>query len=130
MLYDLTPIFNADPGWKNLFVDDLLKEGSLNGKIYRVPIQNVTTAVHYYNKSLLKNMGVEYPKTWEAYKDYIRKARQNGFVPIGVGNKANWPIGSCYFGTLSNRVTGTDWYRNIVDRKGAKFTDPDLRPQP
>jgi len=74
-------IQNIDPG--------ALRMGSVDGKVYALPIDTAYIAV-FYNKAIFKENSLSIPKTWKEFTDLCEKLKQNGIVPISVGNKDLW----------------------------------------
>lgn len=68
MALDLTPYLDADPKWKNSFIDGMLDMANFNGKIYSVPNTPVY-GLMIANKDLLDKAGVTLPDqpTWDEF---------------------------------------------------------------
>ncbi len=97
-----------------------------NGKTYGVPQEAYTNEI-YYNKDLLKKLGVELPAnaqfTQAQFLDLVKKAKAANIVPIaqGVGDR---PFPGAYI--LSEallRKLGKDDYRNLWTGK-LSYEDP------
>ncbi|MBV9430843.1 MAG: extracellular solute-binding protein, partial [Hyphomicrobiales bacterium] len=97
-----------------------------NGKTYAVPQEAYTNEL-YYNKDLLKKLGVDLPQgaqfTQSQFLDLVKKAKAAGITPIaqGVGDR---PFPGAYIiGEALLRKLGKDDYRNLWIGK-LPFTDP------
>ena len=97
-----------------------------DGKTYGIPQEAYTNEI-YYNKDLLKKLGVELPPnaqfTQAQFLDLVKKAKAAGITPIaqGVGDR---PFPGAYI--LSEallRKLGKDDYRNLFTGK-LSFDDP------
>jgi multiple sugar transport system substrate-binding protein/raffinose/stachyose/melibiose transport system substrate-binding protein len=42
---------------------------------------------------------------------------------IAFGNSGKWQLNSCFIDTIGDRFTGHQWFYDIIDKKGAAFTD-------
>ncbi|MEC0267251.1 extracellular solute-binding protein [Paenibacillus anseongense] len=116
----------ADSTWKNGFLPNSFDEFTEKGNIYGVPTAMFTVHLIYYNKDIFDKVGIKtFPKTWDEYLAAIDILKQNKYIPIAMGNKSNVPVGSTLFGTLADRITGTDWFKAQKEGK-AKFTDPEF----
>ncbi len=120
-------VINSDPEWKAAFLQGAFDDFVVDGKSYGIPFQMLNTHLIYYNKQLLNDAGITaFPATWTEFLEAINKLKAKGLIPISLGNKGNWVAESCILSTLGDRYTGTDWFRSIKEKKGAKFTDPEF----
>ena len=102
------------------------RSGCINGKTYGVPQEAYTNEI-YYNKDLLKKLGVELPAnaqfTQSQFLDLVKKAKAAGITPIaqGVGDR---PFPGAYIlGEALLRKLGKDDYRKLWTGK-LSFEDP------
>jgi ABC-type glycerol-3-phosphate transport system substrate-binding protein len=68
MVLDLTPYLEADPAWKNRWVDGALAVGTYGGKVYAVPSDTVYP-MFLVNKSIFAAAGIEVKDsyTWNEF---------------------------------------------------------------
>ncbi|MBP2644086.1 MAG: UgpB [Firmicutes bacterium] len=97
-----------------------------DGNNYIIPCLVEAYAVTYYNKSLMKKIGVEPPKTWKDLMDLIyavndyNKEHHTNYAAIELGDKDNW-LGELLYDMIVNRI---DPYALDKLRTGKiKFTD-------
>ncbi|WP_027628519.1 extracellular solute-binding protein [Ruminiclostridium cellobioparum] len=120
-------VINSDPEWKEAFLQGAFDDFVVDGKSYGIPFQMLNTHLIYYNKKLFNDAGITaFPSNWSEFTDAINKLKAKGIIPISLGNKGNWVAESCILSTLGDRYTGTDWFKSIKEKKGAKFTDPEF----
>ena len=87
---------------------------TVNGNVYGVPTTMSYTSIIYYDKDALKSVGYDsFPTTYADLKTLITKLKAKGLVPIELGDKAQWPLQSCYMSTIGDRLTGSDFLANI-----------------
>ena len=117
-LDDLVNWKTIQPWAKQVWVHD--------GKTYGLPQEAYTNEI-YYNKDLLKKLGVELPAnaqfTQSQFLDLVKKAKAAGMTPIaqGVGDR---PFPGAYIvGEALLRKLGKDDYRKLFTGK-LSFTDP------
>jgi raffinose/stachyose/melibiose transport system substrate-binding protein len=121
---DLNDILDKDQAWKNQYLIGAFDDFTKNGSIYALPTQFAMTAgLIFYNRTIFSECGIEvFPKTWSEFIDAIKKIEAKGYIPIGLGNKAGWPLDDT-FGSIANRMTGTEWFTGIEQKTGSSFTD-------
>jgi len=124
---DVTADLDADATWKDAYIKGGFDSVTRDGKIYGIPQESMTTSLVYYNSKMWADIGYsEFPTKWSDLQEAAKKFKAKGTTAFVMGNKANWPAESCWLSTLGDRVTGTDWTNSIINKKGAKFTDPDF----
>jgi multiple sugar transport system substrate-binding protein len=136
-------VFYVEPDWTEYVtagylapLDDLVNWKTIqpwarqvwvhDGKTYGLPQEAYTNEI-YYNKDLLKKLGVELPAnaqfTQSQFLDLVKKAKAAGMTPIaqGVGDR---PFPGAYIvGEGLLRKLGKDDYRKLFTGK-LSFTDP------
>ena len=136
-------VFYVEPDWTEYVdagylapLDDLVNWNNIepwaravwvhNGKTYGVPQEAYTNEL-YYNKELLKKLGVELPAnaqfTQAQFLDLIKKAKAAGITPIaqGVGDRP-YP-GAYIVGEALLRKLGKDDYKKLWTGQ-LSFQDP------
>ena len=136
-------VFYVEPDWTEYVdagylapLDDLVNWNNIepwaravwvhNGKTYGIPQEAYTNEI-YYNKDLLKKLGVELPAngqlTQAQFLDLVKKAKAADVVPIaqGVGDR---PFPGAYIvGEALLRKLGKDDYKKLWTGK-LSFEDP------
>jgi raffinose/stachyose/melibiose transport system substrate-binding protein len=119
----LMPLNDYMDNWSALIPEDKLVGYNVAGNQYAIPTKQNFVDIIYYNKEMFANVGYkEFPTTYEAWIDAIKKLKATGVSPISLGNKEKWPLQSSYMSTIVQRFAGNDFLQNVVDGK-AKFTD-------
>jgi multiple sugar transport system substrate-binding protein len=136
-------VFYVEPDWTEYVtagylepLDDLVNWKTIqpwarqvwihDGKTYAVPQEAYTNEL-YYNKDLLKKLGVELPAngqfTQSQFLDLVKKAKAAGITPIaqGVGDRP-FPGGYIISEALLRKL-GKDDYRKLYTGK-LSFEDP------
>ncbi len=91
LLLDLTPYLDADPEWKNSFLNEetLAQYQNLDGKIMGIPLRG-TGVFLIYNKTLFDEHGWTEPKTQEELVELMDKiVEAGGIIPISAPGKPN-----------------------------------------
>ncbi len=82
---------NIDPAIKPAVVDDA-------GKVYVLPMDQEKGGP-VYNVSVLKEYGVEVPKTWDEFLaacETIKSKSGGKVIPVHMGGADSWPVGQYY----------------------------------
>lgn len=123
----LNDILDADPAWRDGYIPSSFSDLTSGGQVYGIPYSMLSTHVIYYNAQLLADAGYQsFPANWVDFLDLIAKLKANGVTPFALGNKEQWVANSCILSTLGDRFTGSDWFRGIVAKQGASFTDQEF----
>jgi multiple sugar transport system substrate-binding protein len=101
-------------------------EWMVDGKVYGLPVEAYTVEL-YYNKDLLRRLGVELPASMQMsqaqFTDLVKKSAAAGITPLatGVGDRP-YP-GAYLLQEVLLRKLGIDDYRQLLNGK-LSFTDP------
>ncbi|MBU7318516.1 extracellular solute-binding protein [Paenibacillus oleatilyticus] len=126
LLQPINPLLDSKADWKNGFLPGSFDDFTLNGNIYAAPMGLSPTSILYYNKAMFDKHNVKPPKTWDDMMSLVETFKKEKITPIALGNKAAWLAQSSILSSLADRVTGTEWFLNAAEQKGAKFTDPEF----
>lgn len=126
LLQPINPLLDSKPDWKSGFLPGSFDDFTLNGNIYAAPMGLSPTSILYYNKAMFDKYNVKPPKTWDDLMSLVETFKKEKITPIALGNKAAWLAQSSILSSLADRVTGTEWFLNAAEQKGAKFTDPEF----
>ncbi|OAB27078.1 ABC transporter substrate-binding protein [Paenibacillus macquariensis subsp. defensor] len=127
LLQPITELVDQNPDWKAKFLPGAFDPYQFEeGQIYTAPMGMSATSFLYYNTAIFEQYKVKVPTTWDEMMTAIKVFNDNKMTPIALGNKAPWVAQSTIIGAIGERVTGTEWFKNASDQKGAKFTDPEF----
>ncbi|KKO54882.1 extracellular solute-binding protein [Paenibacillus sp. DMB20] len=127
LLQPITDVMEQHPEWKDKFFEGAFDPFRFEeNEIYSAPLGMSATSILYYNTELFEKHNVKVPTTWEEMMTAVKAFNEKGITPIALGNKAPWVAQSTILGSLADRVTGTEWFKNAVAQKDAKFTDPEF----
>lgn len=127
MLMDITPLLD-DKNWADGFADGAFDSWNFEkyGQkgIYGIPTL-FSPEMFYYNTELFKKAGItKVPDTMDELFEVIRKLKNAGIVPWGVGAKDAWRVGHIH-NNIVYKECGVNKLIDIGARK-AKWTDPDV----
>jgi multiple sugar transport system substrate-binding protein len=105
---------------------DAMKSAATNddGKIYLIPFNTYAWTV-YYRKSVWDAKGYKAPTTLDEFKTLAQKMKDDGLVPIGLGDKDGWPAQG-HFDIINLRENGFQYHIDLMNGK-AKWTDPQVK---
>lgn len=107
------------------FEPSVLKEQSLDGKSFIMPLNAGPIAV-FYNKKMFSDMGIAVPRTYDALMDAAKKIKAAGKTPFALGWKDVWPLGMWLSRDFPSNAVLVDHKTDFFDKveKGeAKFAD-------
>ncbi len=105
-------------GLSDKIMDAAVSQASYNGKIYAVPILNVSISGIFYNKEMFEKYGLQVPGTVSELENVCEVFIQNGITPFALANGSKW-TGSMYFMNLAARKGGLESFRKAVDGSGS-----------
>jgi raffinose/stachyose/melibiose transport system substrate-binding protein len=122
LVQDLTPSLQ-DNGWGDSFQPGPLSLYTFEGKTYGVP-WNAGMVGFWYNKGLFKKAGIaEPPKTWTEMLAAVKKLKDAGITPIGLGEGDKWP-GHFWWVYLAVREGGKNAFDKAYTRQGSFADQP------
>ncbi len=105
-MYDLKPLLEQDPEFYNFLQAGPLASTTFDGGIYAIPY-NLNGEFIYYNKQVFADLGLTVPETWEDFLNIIKTTKENGIIPIALGNAEIW-TGAIPFMMIAERVGGLE----------------------
>ena len=115
-IVDLTSYMNAN-NYKAKFLDAAIAQVTYQGKIWGVPMQNVSVCSVFYNKEIFAKYNLQVPTTVRELEAVCDTLKANGVTPFSLANKTQW-TGSMYFMFLATRRGGTQPFISAVDGSG------------
>ncbi|MDR2135325.1 MAG: extracellular solute-binding protein [Treponema sp.] len=118
---DLTPYMDGG-NFKDKFLDAAIAQVTYDGKLWGVPMSNVSVCTVFYNKEIFDRYKLQVPGTIRELEAVCDTLKANGITPFALANKTQW-TGSMYFMFLATRRGGVQPFIKAVDGSGS-FTDP------
>ncbi|MEU5825206.1 extracellular solute-binding protein [Streptomyces sp. NPDC047803] len=122
-LVDLTSAYKDDATLKDGFLPSIVTAGSLDGKVYGVPMRGMQPVMLFYNKTLFAENKVGVPKTWEDLQQAIKTFKGKGITPFALGGSDKWPE-LMWMEYLLDRIGGPDVFRKIQNGDSSAWGDP------
>ncbi|WP_406100401.1 extracellular solute-binding protein [Streptomyces sp. NBC_01013] len=122
-LVDLTSTVKNDATLKDGFLPSIVEAGSLDGKIYGVPMRGMQPVMLFYNKKLFAENKLEAPKTWEELQHVITTFKDKGITPFALGGQEKWPE-LMWMEYLLDRIGGPEVFKKIQNGDSSAWGDP------
>ncbi|WP_030925547.1 extracellular solute-binding protein [Streptomyces sp. NRRL B-24720] len=122
-LVDLTSTVKNDATLKDGFLPSIMTAGSLDGKIYGVPMRGMQPVMLFYNKSLFAENKLEAPKTWEDLQNAITTFKAKGITPFALGGADKWPE-LMWMEYLLDRIGGPEVFQKVQNGDTSGWGDP------
>lgn len=119
-LKDLRPLLNASGEAKNFMPAAI--GWTTNGILGEIPMTVTCTNANYVNVKMLKDNGLEVPRTYGDLVDIAGTLRAKGKDTALMGYQDSWVGQSCLFSMIVGRMCGDKFIDDCVAGK-AKFTD-------
>src|SRR3954469_20526315 len=107
------------------FGPDVVKLGTLGGKIYSFIPKGANKSTVWYNVGAFKNAGVTPPKTWDDFLKDAKTLKASGTPAYSLGAADGWTL-TDLFENLYLRQAGADKYDQLSTHQ-LKWTDPSVK---
>jgi raffinose/stachyose/melibiose transport system substrate-binding protein len=118
---DLTD-YVAEDDYRDRFVDVSWGNVEVDGRVYGIPVENVSAAFIWYNRQIFEDLGLSTPDTWSELLEVIDALNDAGIHPFALANQVPWP-GSMYYMYLVDRLGGPEVFEAAATRSGGSFED-------
>lgn len=123
LILDLTPYLEADPEWKDSFIESQLEQYvDADGMQYGIPFR-LDCKLFFYNKAIFDEHNLTVPTTWDEFINVCETLKAAGITPISFGNQEPWSA-SHYIGTLNQICVPDEVREKDYNPKTGEFTDP------
>ncbi|MEV2246715.1 extracellular solute-binding protein [Streptomyces sp. NPDC049970] len=122
-LVDLTSTVKDDATLKDGFLPSVMEAGSLDGKIYGVPMRGMQPVMLFYNKALFEEHGLQAPRTWQDLEKAVATFDEAGITPFALGGADKWPE-LMWMEYLLDRIGGPEVFRRIQNGDTDGWGDP------
>ena len=112
LIKDLTPFLKAD----GIFDDyaPTTTAPQIGGFLGELPNGITATSMMFVNTKVLRENGLEVPKTYADLKAMVPVLNAKGIEVIQMDCKDGWVMQSCLFSLLAGRFGGADWYERLA----------------
>src|SRR3954466_13873182 len=121
----LKPLDFAKQDLNANFSPDVVKLGTIGGKIYSFIPKGANKSTVWYNVGAFKNAGIQPPKTWDDFLKAAKTLKASGTPAYSLGAADGWTL-TDLFENIYIRQSGPDKYDQLSDHK-IKWTDPSVK---
>ncbi|MGW5349147.1 extracellular solute-binding protein [Streptomyces sp. NPDC004031] len=115
---------DLDATFKAKFLPSVLAGGTIDGKVYGVPMEGVQPVALFYNKDVFAKAGITAPPaTWQDLLTDIDKMKAKKITPIALAGSQAWTE-LMWMEYLLDRVGGPEVFASIQAGKPGAWDDP------
>ncbi|MEI7032096.1 ABC transporter substrate-binding protein [Streptomyces pratensis] len=126
LLLPLDSFIAKDPNLRTKFLPSVFNSAVVDGTPYGVPMRGTQPVVLFNNGKVLREAGVEPPKTWDDLLAAVKALKADGVTPIALGGGDRWTT-LMWFEYLYDRIAGPGLFRKALDGDKDAWASPDSR---
>lgn len=107
LLYDLETLLKRDGLYNNYAATCTAPQ--LGGYLAELPNGITATSMMFVNEKVLRDNGLEIPKTYDDLKAMVPVLNAKGIEVITMDCQDGWVMQSCLFSLITGRFGGADW---------------------
>ncbi|MCB5177651.1 ABC transporter substrate-binding protein [Microvirga lenta] len=104
--------------WREIMPKPIVEATVRDGKFYAVPVNIHGQNWLFYNTKLLKDAGVEPPKTFPELIETGERLKAKGVIPLALGGQPNWEHN--LFRAVLVGSGGADLFRSVYGKRDTK----------
>jgi xylobiose transport system substrate-binding protein len=126
LLLPLDDMIKQDPALKSNFLPSVFNTAVINGKAYGIPMRGTQPVLMFNNQQVLKDNGINPPKTWDELVAAVAKLKAANVTPIALGGGDQWPT-LMWFEYVYDRVAGPDLFQKALSGDKAAWESADSK---
>src|SRR3954469_15417797 len=107
------------------FSPDVVKLGTIGGKVYSFIPKGANKSTVWYNVQAFKNAGIQPPKTWDEFLQAAKTLKSSGTPAYSLGAADGWTL-TDLFENIYIRQAGASKYDQLSTH-AIKWTDPSVK---
>jgi raffinose/stachyose/melibiose transport system substrate-binding protein len=120
---DLTSWLGSNAAVKDKILESSFGAGTVDGKVYALPVETVQPIVLFYNKKVFEQVGVEPPKSYGDILNLIPKFNEKKIAPFSLAGQSRW-TNMMWLEFMLDRNAGSDVFNNVFAGKADSWSDP------
>lgn len=113
----LQDALDADPQWRDSFIEGVLDYFTYDGEVYGIPSQ-IAYCTMFYNKDIFAQYNLEVPKTYEEFLNVCETLKSKGVTPMSLAGSEAW-IPAQFILQLTLGTGGAKTYNDIMNGQEA-----------
>ncbi|GIF21989.1 raffinose/stachyose/melibiose transport system substrate-binding protein [Actinoplanes tereljensis] len=122
---DLTDWLGQNAAVKDKILPSSFGAGTVNGKVYALPVETVQPIVLYYNKKVFDKVGVQPPQSYSDILALIPKFNAKGIAPFSLAGQSRW-TNMMWLEFMLDRQAGSEVFDNVFAGKAGSWSDPQV----
>ena len=122
---DLTSWLSENAAVKSKILDSSFGAGTVDGKVYALPIETVQPIVLFYNKKVFDAAGQAPPKTYGDILKLIPIFNSKGIAPFALAGQSRW-TNMMWLEFMLDRQAGSDVFNNVFAGQAGAWSDPSV----
>jgi alpha-glucoside transport system substrate-binding protein len=122
---ELKPIDFAAETVSENYVEDLVQQGTFDGKLYGILFKGANKSTVWYNVPAFEDAGVEPPETWEDFLTAAETIKASGVPAYSIGGADGWTL-TDLFENIYIRTAGPEMYDQLAAHE-IKWTDQSVK---
>jgi alpha-glucoside transport system substrate-binding protein len=110
---ELKPIDFAAETVSENYVEDLVQQGTFDGKLYGFLFKGANKSTVWYNVAAFEDAGVEPPETWEDFLAAAETLKSSGVPAYSIGGADGWTL-TDLFENIYIRTAGPEMYDQLT----------------
>jgi raffinose/stachyose/melibiose transport system substrate-binding protein len=120
---DLTDWLSQNAAVKDKILPSSFGAGTVDKKVYAMPIETVQPIVLYYNKKVFDKVGVQPPQSWGEIMALVPKFNAEKIAPFSLGGQSRW-TNMMWLEFLLDRTAGSEVFDRVFAGEKGAWSDP------
>ncbi len=120
---DLTSWLGENAAVKDKILDSSFGAGTVDGKVYALPIETVQPIVLFYNKKVFADAGLQPPKSWGEIMALVPQFNAKKIAPFSLGGQSRW-TNMMWLEFLLDRTAGSEVFDRVFAGEKGAWSDP------
>ncbi|GAA0581189.1 extracellular solute-binding protein [Paractinoplanes ferrugineus] len=120
---DLTSWLSQNAAVKDKILPSSFGAGTVDGKVYALPVETVQPIVLFYNKKVFDQVGVKPPTSYNEMVALIPQFKAKGIAPFSLAGQSRW-TNMMWLEFMLDRNAGSEVFNNVFAGKPNAWSDP------
>lgn len=120
---DLTDWLAQNAAVKDKILPSSFGAGTVNGKLYALPVETVQPIVLYWNKKVFDKVGAQPPQSWGDIMALVPKFNGAGIAPFSLAGQSRW-TNMMWLEFMLDRTAGSEVFDRVFAGEKGAWSDP------
>jgi len=122
---DLTDWLGQNAAVKDKILDSSFGAGTVNGKVYAMPVETVQPILLFWNKDAFDKIGAQAPATYGDFATLIPKFKDKGIIPFSLAGASKW-TNMMWLEFMLDRQAGPEVFQRVFAGEKNAWSDPSV----